>query len=176
MKLLAPEDWMRLLTGCRREAVHLEMRDVYAVADEKDRFARWQAGRPPTPAEDEEYWADWTDMIGQITGSGRMVRRARIVSEPVTDYIRYEHEGTAFNIAAGEQVRWLPRRHASDLALPGNDFWLIDSATVVFNHFTGDGEWAANEITADPRAAALCGTAFEAVWQRAIPHQDYLLA
>jgi Family of unknown function (DUF6879) len=39
-------------------------------------------------------------------------------------------EGTAgLNIAAGEEVRWLPRRRASDLRLPGNDFWLLDELT-----------------------------------------------
>jgi hypothetical protein len=30
------------------------------------------------------------------------------------------------NAAAGEDVRWLPRRRASDLALPGTDFWVLD--------------------------------------------------
>lgn len=54
---------------------------------------------------------------------------------------------TPWNIEAGEEVRWLPRRRASTIALPGNDFWLIDRHTVVWNHFTGAGDWAANEVT-----------------------------
>jgi biotin operon repressor len=49
------------------------------------------------------------------------------VSEPVIDYIRFEHAITAtVNIAAGEQVRWLPQRQCSDLCLPVNDFWVLD--------------------------------------------------
>ncbi len=72
---------------------------------------------------------------------------------------------TPVNIAAGEQVRWLPRAQASDLALPGNDFWLFDDRGVRFNHFTGDGDWAhpRTSYTEDPAVAKLCATAFEAV-------------
>ena len=62
-------------------------------------------------------------------------QRPRIISEPASDYIRFEYEVTpAANLAAGEQVRWLPRQMASDLALPGNDFWLFDGAAVLFNY------------------------------------------
>ncbi|WP_438948653.1 DUF6879 family protein [Streptomyces atratus] len=53
---------------------------------------------------------------------GVRVLRARVVSEPVTEYIRFEHAITDANLRAGEEVRWLPRRRASTLALPGNDF------------------------------------------------------
>jgi hypothetical protein len=36
---------------------------------------------------------------------------ARVVSEPLAPFIRYEYEITSgLNIAAGEEVRWLPRR------------------------------------------------------------------
>ncbi len=102
--------------------------------------------------------------------------RARIVSEPVTDYIRFEDHVTAGNVAAGEQVRWLPRRRASDLALPGNDFWLFDDSFVAFLHFTGAGELSPEgdeERTTDPAVRRLCSTAFEAVWGRAVPHEEY---
>ena len=50
----------------------------------------------------------------------------RVVCEPVTDYIRYEYAITTLYLRAGEAVRWLPRRHASDIPLPGNDFRLPD--------------------------------------------------
>src|SRR5213078_2293926 len=98
-------------------------------------------------------------------GRGVEVRRARIVSEPVSEYIRFEHYLTPFvNVRAGEQVRWLPRRRATDLALPGNDFWLLDGRIVLVNHFTGEGESADHDVLEDPALAKLCATAFEAVW------------
>lgn len=73
----------------------------------------------------------------------------------------------------GEQVRWLPRRHASDLCLPGNDFWVFDDRLVRFGHFAGDGEFLEHELADDPAVVRLCATAFEAVWERAIPHANY---
>lgn len=108
-----------LFAGCKRSAVHLEMRDI-------------------------------------------------------TDFIRHEYEVTPkLNIPAGEHVRWLPRRHASDLALPGNDFWVFDDQLVRFGDFAGDGTYLAQEIVDDPAVVSFCASAFEAVWKRAIDHKDY---
>jgi hypothetical protein len=102
------------------------------------------------------------------------VRRARIVSEPVTEYIKFEFDVTAaHNIAAGEHVRWLARRHAADLLVPGSDFWVFDEVTVVFNHFDGVGNWVGEERRDDETLAKRCAKAFEAVWDRAIAHERY---
>lgn len=112
----------------------------------------------------------WLDLIQETAGRGVIVRRARIVSEPVSEYTRFLYDGTFTNIAAGEQVRWLPRRRASDIALPGNDFRLIDGRLIRWNHFIGEGASAGGETSEDPAAAKLCADAFEAVRVRGIPH------
>jgi hypothetical protein len=109
-------------------------------------------------------------------GRGVVVHRARIVSEPVSEYTRFLYDGTFTNVAAGEQVRWLARRRASDIALPGNDFWLIDGRLIRWNHFTGEGSSGGGEISEDPAAVKLCADAFEAVWERAIPHDKYKIS
>jgi hypothetical protein len=162
-----------LLAGAQSSAVHLEMRDVYAVDYEKGPFADWRSGVRLDPADRASWWRPWLDLITETVARGVVVRRARIVSEPVSDYIKYEHSGTFTNVAAGEQVRWLPRRAASTIALPGNDFWLFDGQLVQWNHFAGDGSSQGPELTDDQGAVKLCDTAFEAVWDRAIPHFDY---
>ncbi|GAA4684419.1 DUF6879 family protein [Streptomyces youssoufiensis] len=168
-----PPTFADQLRQAHHSAVHLEMRDVYAVDKEKGPFADWRAGARLDPADRASWWRPWLDLVAETVGRGVVMRRARIVSEPVSEYIRYEHSGTFTNVAAGEQVRWLPRREASDIPLPGNDFWLFDGAIVRWNHFAGDGSSGGPEITKDPRAAALCARAFEAVWDRAIPHEQY---
>ncbi|MFD4576286.1 DUF6879 family protein [Streptomyces sp. NPDC058417] len=162
-----------LLDGARHSAVHLEMRDIYGVATEADPYKEWLRTGAADTDPDSAYWRPWTELIRRTVARGVPVRRARIVSEPVSDYVRYEHAGTVVNVAAGEQVRWLPRRAASDIALPGNDFWLIDGSLIRWNHFTGDGASAPGEISEDAQAARLCAEAFESVWARAIPHEDY---
>ncbi|MEV7975742.1 DUF6879 family protein [Streptomyces sp. NPDC086519] len=165
-----------LLDGAEHTAVHLEMRDAYGVASEADDFARWKATGERDTDPDSPYWGPWTRLIRRTVARGVTVRRARIVSEPVSDYIRYEHASTNVNLAAGEEVRWLARRRASDIALPGNDFWLIDGRLIRWNHFTGDGASGGGEISDDPAAARLCADAFDAVWARAIPHENYKIS
>ncbi|WP_043668361.1 DUF6879 family protein [Streptomyces xylophagus] len=162
-----------LLAGCERSAVHLEMRDVYAVTGEAERLAAWRDGHRLDPADRASWWRPWLSLVEETVARGVEVRRARVVSEPVSEYIRYEHSFTFTNVAAGEQVRWLPRRRASDLALPGNDFWLLDGRLIRWNHFTGDGGSAGQELSDDPASAKLCAEAFEAVWGRATPHDRY---
>jgi hypothetical protein len=148
--------------------VHLEMRDVYTPRGPV--YVDWKAGIPIEFGRHQ----GWVDLVGETIARGVTWRRARIVSEPVTEYIRYEHETTTIvNVPAGEQVRWLPRRLASDLALPGNDFWVFDGRLARFTHFTGDGDYGPHELNDEPAVVKLCADAFEAVWERAIDHADY---
>ncbi|RKN50090.1 hypothetical protein D7231_35825 [Streptomyces klenkii] len=168
-----PPSFAEQLADCHHSAVHLEMRDAYGIAAEADEFAAWLAGDDSSRRDWGGRRKAWLDTVREAVGRGVVMRRARIVSEPVSEYIRFEHAGTPLNITAGEDVRWLPRRRASDIALPGNDFWLFDNRVVRFNHFTGDGASAGPEVTDDPAVVALCATAFEAVWERAVPHAEY---
>ncbi|MFE2743964.1 DUF6879 family protein [Streptomyces scopuliridis] len=164
-----------LLNSAKHSAVHLELRDTYGVGDEAADFEHWKRTGRRDVDPGSGYWTPWVDLIRRTTARGVVVRRARVVSQPVTDYIRYEHAGTVVNVHAGELVRWLPRRQASDIALPGNDCWVFDNETVLFNHFTGDGEWSAPgwEVRTEPAVVQLASAAFEAVWDRGIPHEKY---
>ncbi|UCM87515.1 DUF6879 family protein [Streptomyces marincola] len=164
-----------LLDATQHSAVHLETRDVYAVDPENAELAVWRrTGRRSGP--DSEYWRPWVQLIRCTVARGVAVRRARIVSEPTTEYIRFEHAGTAVNVSAGEEVRWLPRKRTSDLLLPGNDFWLFDGRLLRIGHFSGDGYLAGHEVIRDSNVAGMCAKAFEAVWVRATPHDQYTIA
>ena len=161
-----------LIAATMTSAVHLEMRDSYTPRDPG--FLAWQAGQPAESlAGWPEHW-QWAGLVRTNVARGVAFRRARIVSEPLADFIRFEYEMTGLlNVAAGEQVRWLPRRLASDLALPGNDFWVLDGKLVRFGHFAGDGEFTGHELTEDPAVVRLCAAAFEAVWERGTDHSRY---
>lgn len=115
-------DFTDLIRSAERSAVHLEMRDVYAVPNEDEGFAAWRRGHRLDPGDRDSWWRPWLDLVQEVTAKGVRVRRARIVSEPHSEYIRYEHSFSFTNIAAGEEIRWLPRGSASALSLPGNDF------------------------------------------------------
>ena len=157
-----------LIAATKSSAVHLEMRDAYTPNDQ--RFRDWQAGKLlPERANPE-----WSAVVRAHTARGVRFRRTRVVSEPLAPFIRFEYEMTAaVNIAAGEQVRWLPRRRAVDLCLPVNDYWLFDNRLLRLHYFSVDGEIIEDELSDDPSIVELCGHAFEAAWERAIPHNQY---
>lgn len=158
-----------LLAGAARSALHLEMRDAYTPEDPW--FQAWQRGEPLDRSDRER---KWHELIGAAVARGVEVRRARVVSEPLSPYIRYEYSVTSStNIAAGEQVRWLSRSRTLDLCLPGLDFWLFDDHTVRAHHFSGDGEILEDELITEPGVIKHCADAFEAIWRRAIPHEEY---
>jgi hypothetical protein len=101
------------------------------------------------------------------------VRRARIVSEPVSDYQRWSHSIAHPMVDAGEDIRWVPRRRVSSIGIPGNDFYLLDDRIVVFLHYAGNGSAVDRVTSTNPSDLHLCRCAFEAVWKLAIPHHDY---
>ena len=162
-----------LLRNARQSAVHLEMRDGYMRDDPA--FHAWNTGYRVDKSDRQSWWRPWLDVVAEAVNCGVVIRRARIVSEPVSDYIRYEYDVTFPNISAGEQIRWLPRRNASDLALPGNDFWVFDDRVMLWTHFTGEGEISPEgwEVTEDLAQVKVCAAAFESAWDRAVPHGDY---
>jgi hypothetical protein len=60
------------------------------------------------------------------------------------------------SIAAGEQVRWLPRRRWVNLCLPLNDYWVFDGRLVRFHYFSGTGKIVEDELADDPSIVKLC--------------------
>jgi hypothetical protein len=160
-----------LMARCASTAVHLEIHDAH-LTDDPD-YQAWLTSRTH-PASLVEDYRDYTDVIREAVDRGVRVRRARIVGEPASDYVRWEYElTTPVNVAAGEEVRWLARPLSSALALPGNPYWVFDDSYVRFNVYDGRGQPACNQHTEDPAVVELCVTAFEQVWESAMPHDTY---
>jgi hypothetical protein len=156
-----------LIAATTRTAAHLEMRDAYTPDDPA--FLAWKAGRPVS----EPAGAAWYDLVREHTARGVAFRRARVVCEPLAGYTRFEYESTSFNVAAGERVRWLPRHAAPGLLVPLCDYWVFDDKLVRFGFFAGDGTFFGHEMADDPEVVRACAEAFEQVWERAIPHDEY---
>ncbi|WP_345560803.1 DUF6879 family protein [Nonomuraea rosea] len=162
-----------LFAKATRSVTHLELRDNYGTGSPG--YQAWMKGSSVEEISKlDDYWLPWTRLIQENVARGVAFRRARVISEPVSDYIRYEHAVTPFsNLAGGEQVRWLPRPQAKDLPLPGCDFWQFDDNLVGWIFQSGDGEPTGFELSEDAFEAELCSNAFEAVWRRAIEHAEY---
>ena len=169
MASINEEEFDKLLTTFEHQAIHLEMRDAYGTTVELPHMARWAAGEP-----DDLAWLDgWCDALRGHVKAGRSVRRARIVSEPLSDYQRWSYSIARPMLEAGEDIRWVPRRAVSSIALPGNDFYLLDDRLIVFLHYAGSGLAMDRVTSTDAGDISLCRTAFEAIWKVSIPHREY---
>lgn len=169
MASITEEEFDQLLHRFEHESIHLETRDAYGTAIELPYMAKWAAGE----ADDLEWLQDWCATVRGHVANGRPVRRARIVSEPLSDYQRWSHSIAHPMVDAGEDIRWVPRRLVSSVAMPGNDYYLFDDHLVVFLIYAGNGLAIDRVTSTGPSDIELCRTAFEAVWQFAIPHHDY---
>ncbi|NUP46335.1 MAG: hypothetical protein HOW97_03320 [Catenulispora sp.] len=165
------------LTTTSRSAFHLEQRDAYALGEgQRASYEAFLAGNAPDIDPDGPFWGSWVRTVREARARGVEFRRLRIVSEPLSDYLRWERAITVVNIAAGEQVRWLPRRACTDLAVVPVDFWVLDSSSVLFGYFSGDGASTGHELRSEPEIAKIAADSFEAAWARAIPHDSYVPA
>jgi hypothetical protein len=163
------EEFEALLVNFGREVVHLEMRDAYGTAVELPHMAQWAAGEP----DDLEWLQEWCAALREHVKVGKSVRRARIVSEPLSDYQRWSYSIAYPMVEAGEDIRWVPRRLVSSIALPGNDYYLFDGRLAVFLLYSGNGLAQGKLSSADPDVIRLCQSAFEAAWKLSIPHREY---
>jgi hypothetical protein len=158
-----------LLRSFEHSSDHLETRDAYGTAVELPHMAQWAAGEP----DDLGWLQDWCRTVREHVSSGRVVRRARIISEPLSDYQRWSYSIAYPMVEAGEDIRWVPRRLVSGTAIPGNDFYLFDDRLAVFLLYAGNGSAVDRVTSTDPAVLRLCRSAFDAVWRLAIPHRDY---
>lgn len=169
MSSITAEEFDGLVRSFGATAIHLETRDGYGTAVELPHMATWRAGDP----DDLVWMADYCGTVREHVAAGRSIRRARIISEPLSEYQRWSHSIAHALVDAGEEIHWVPRRHVSSIAMPGNDYYLFDDRLVLFLHYTGEGLCADRLISTDPADVALCREAFEAVWKVSTPHRDY---
>ncbi|GGO97501.1 DUF6879 family protein [Wenjunlia tyrosinilytica] len=172
MELITSDQRDELFDSFEHDAFHLELRDDYGSPVEDAPYAKWQRGES-----DDYRWLDpWTDRMRKATAAGKTVRRVRVVSEPISQYVTWEHSLTHLNQIAGEDIRWLPRHQLpQDITFPvnGNDWWLFDSGLVAVGHFHDDGRVKGSELITDPIIVAECIKVRDLLWSLAVPHTAY---
>lgn len=169
MQQITSDEFDHLLATFQRSAVHLEKRDAYGTETELPYMAKWSRDEP----DDLKWLNEWCSTVRQHVSSGRTIQRARIVSEPLSDYQHWSYSIAHPMVEAGEDIRWVPRPLVSAIGIPGNDYYLIDDELAIFLHYAGSGLNIALTKTADPAVVRLCRSAFNDVWELSIPHSEY---
>ncbi|MFF0490090.1 DUF6879 family protein [Nocardia sp. NPDC004068] len=166
--------WAPLFRRARSSAFHLEVRDSYAVADEAEALRRWAAGEPYEREQQPDSWRAWDELMIETAGRGVALERLRVVTVPHSDYVRWLLENTDDNVETGEDVRWLPRHLARPTAIPADDYWLFDSATLAFTTFDEEGGFMGLSISTDPGLADWASHARDILWPKGIDHAAYV--
>src|SRR6266568_2221300 len=150
---LHDDDFNQLFRNARTRAFHLETQDTYNTPEEAEPLRLWLAGEPDP---DAEWYSEWDDLIAESTQRGVAIRRIRIVTVPNSDYTRWLCAVSDSNIAAGEDIRWLPRHLVSKDEYTVDDWWLWDDDLLGFTIFEPSGRFAGAAVTDDPVLLERC--------------------
>ncbi|MEU7141102.1 DUF6879 family protein [Nocardia sp. NPDC046473] len=172
MQLLQHEAFYDLFHSFKHTACHLEVQDSYSTPEESEPFRLFLGGKP----DDFEWFREWEELVRDITAAGRQMKRARVVSQPHTDYVRWSLAVAHRNVEDGEDIRYLPRHRIDPSELSADDFWLFDDNLVAFNTFTPDGTAGGLAVTTDPVIVDYIRAVWNRVWDRAVPHAEYIRA
>jgi hypothetical protein len=96
------------------------------------------------------------------------------VTEPHTDYVRWELALDPQNIDAGEDVRYLPRHRAQGIVLPTEDCWMFDDDRLVLSLFKPEGGSGGFAREYDPDLIRQYRVVCNQVWSRAVPYAEYV--
>jgi hypothetical protein len=156
----------------RRRAFHLEVRDSYHTPVEAGPFHRFLNGE----SDDLAWHQPWLGLVREATRAGKGISRVRVVTVPHVDYTRWGLTVAAHNIAAGEDIRWLPRHLVDPETLTTDDYWLFDDDRVVFTVLEPDGRLAGGAATTDPAIVRRCRAIRDQLWRVAVPHSRYVFS
>lgn len=147
--MLSRAEFKALFDDWQITAWRWECQGVYREPSEEQPLRHFlETGQP-----DLEWFAGWLARVRTWTGAGQRMGRVRLLTEPLTDYLRFELAITPAAVDAGEEIRFLSAARASELELPGEDFWLFDDERVVVMSFGERGVSGADLIT-DPGIVA----------------------
>jgi hypothetical protein len=170
VELLQGDAFFDQFHAIARRAFHLEVQDSYRTPDEAGPFAAFLAGEP----DDLAWHRSWLDLVRAVISSGCEIHRVRLVTVPHVDYTRWGLTIAPHNIAAGEDIRWLPRHHDDAKDLPPDDFWMLDDDRVMFTVFEPGGRFAGGALTRDEWIVTYCRSVRDRLWAAAVPHDEYV--
>ncbi|MFE7804029.1 DUF6879 family protein [Streptomyces sp. NPDC057430] len=153
----------------RHTAWRLETRRGYATDRNSAKWERWKAGADIT----NEPLDAWRENVAAAIAEGRRFERVRLVDEPPTEGQRFLLASGLGNVAAGEDIRNLPRAEAARLNLPDYDFWLFDSKLLARFVFAEDDTTLGVILSEDPAEVAAACQARDAAWHHAIPTREF---
>jgi hypothetical protein len=168
---LAGDEFADRFTTFRHTAYRLETLQSYDVPQEEEPLAAFLAGDPVSfgPSKD-----GWTAVIAEAVAAGKSFRRVHVVTEPLSDYLRFEMQSYRPNVEAGEDVRILPVAPGRWPDLPRHDYWLFDSADLWLMNYDEAGHFAGARSVTDAGHIVMHNYWRDAALHAAVPYAEYV--
>lgn len=175
MTLLPPyaREFSSWFSQFERACFRLETLASYGGSGEDASFAAYLAGQYPPPDAERQ---DWTRLVRTATSHGRIMSRVHVVTEPLSDYLRFELAWSyPQSVAAGEDVRILLATGDEWPAdVPRSDFWLFDDRELFNMAYAPDGTWLGAEHVTNPAAVTRACRARDVAWRLAQPWAEFI--
>jgi hypothetical protein len=166
---LSEDDFYAELGAVTRSALRLERQPFYFEPAEQPTVDRFLAGDPQDPTEVDSL-RDWFALVSRLTERGVVVARVRVQEDPPNPYQQWERFITPWNLAAGEDMRYLTEASAQEIGLlpadANHDWWLLDDARLIVMQFDQNGRRVHTELVTDPAQVDRAKT----WWQPAYAH------
>lgn len=164
--MLNRAEFKALFDTWRTSAWRWECQGVYREPSEEAPFRKFLAGEA-----DPSWFAGWLARVRAWTDAGQHMGRVRMLTDPLTDYLRFELSITPSAVEAGEDIRFLTAACAAELELPKEDFWLFDDERVIVMVF-GEHGVSGGELITDPGKVAAYRAWRDAAVDAAVPLGD----
>jgi hypothetical protein len=128
-----------------RSAFRLETLPVYDVPQETEMVAAFCRGEKVRLPDNHP----WLERLRAAARAGKAMQRVRVVSHPLSDYLRFELSLYPRSIEAGEDVRIANLDSHPELEVCRHDFWLFDDQVVVTLEYDPGGRFRGTRTEQD---------------------------
>ncbi|MGI8814425.1 MAG: DUF6879 family protein [Pseudonocardia sp.] len=163
----------KVFDAAENELFRLETLPSYDVLGDMKQTARYTAGElftePPQPTA-------WTEEIRSVVSSGKRMPHVRLVTEPLTMYLRKSVDWFyPYHAAAGREIFILsPDAEIVDEARRVGDYWMFDSATVALMRYDETGDFLGIDAVREPAEVAYYVELRDRLLAQAEPFQQWL--
>ncbi|RZQ59853.1 DUF6879 family protein [Amycolatopsis suaedae] len=164
-----PDALGELLDNVTLSSWRWECQGDYSAID-ADLMRRWRAGLGRDPAADQP----WIDYVQDLVQRGIPFQRVRLLTDPITEYLRCQLDVSYMNVDAGEDIRWVEQHAAARLGMPAYDYYLIDDARVAVLVFGDNGLLAGLRTSTAGEVISQHRRWRDVIWPHAVPHRQFL--
>ncbi|GGK43098.1 hypothetical protein GCM10010124_39930 [Pilimelia terevasa] len=166
---LSEDEFVAKLENVAHSRWRMEFQRYYASDTTQPRYQQWLADGTV----DWAYYDEWIPYMEKLRAEGKIVRRIKVVDEPLNDYWRFTYAQVARLDAAGDSTRWLKRRDLVFDLFPANDFYILDGRELLYLHFDAELRPAGFSLVDDAELVEAATRSFARAWNMASPHHEY---